>query len=75
MYAPTISYRARARFALARALLAAEREPARAMALAKSAENDLVQSPLTPTIERELAAVASWMFANRDLAPSGGRWR
>jgi tetratricopeptide (TPR) repeat protein len=75
VYAPTISYRARARFALARALLAAEREPARAMALAKSAENDLVQSPLTPTIERELAAVASWMFANRDLAPSGGRWR
>jgi eukaryotic-like serine/threonine-protein kinase len=75
VYAPTISYRARARFALARALLAADREPARAMALAKSAENDLVQSPLTPTIERELAAVASWMFANRDLAPSGGRWR
>ncbi len=73
--APTVSYRARARFALARALLAAGREPARAMALAKAAENDLVQSPLTPTIERELAAVAAWMFANRDLAPSGGRWR
>ena len=76
--APTSAYRGRVRFALGRALAAAGREPARAMALAKAAEHDLVQSPLTPTIQRELAAVASWMFANRDLVPAivpGGRRR
>ncbi len=68
--APTSAYRARARFALARALWAAGRQPARATALARAAENDLVQAPSTPTIQRELAAIASWLFANRAGAPA-----
>lgn len=61
--APTISYRALARFTLARALWGgAERD--RALSLAQTAEREYGTAPVTPTRARELAAIATWLQAH-----------
>ncbi len=61
--APTIKYRAQARFALGRALWKIEGERPRAVALAKAARQDYERSQQTPTTERELAIVDAWLAA------------
>ena len=59
--APTVAYRAKARFALGRALWKIEHERPRAVALAKAARQDYERSQQTPTTERELAIVDAWL--------------
>jgi len=56
--------RAHARFALARALAQAGREPARAATLAATARDDYRSAPPTPAIERELTAIGTWLDAH-----------
>jgi serine/threonine protein kinase len=58
-----IAQRAQARFALARALDRAGRDPARAAALAAAARDEYRSAPATPGIERELGAIAAWLDA------------
>ena len=56
--------RGQVRFALARALADAGREPARASTLAAAARDDYRSAPPTPAIERELATIAAWLDAH-----------
>jgi hypothetical protein len=56
---------ARARFTLARALVAAKREPERARTLAETAREDLRK---TPGAERDASEVARWIDAASSLA-------
>jgi len=67
--APTVAYRAQARFALGRALWELERERSRAMALATAARQDYERSPPTPTTVRELAIVNAWLDVRRAAGP------
>jgi serine/threonine protein kinase/tetratricopeptide (TPR) repeat protein len=60
-HAPSPVFRAQARFALARALSAAGREPARAEALARTARAEYAGAPSTPAVRRELAAIDAWL--------------
>jgi tetratricopeptide (TPR) repeat protein len=59
--APTVGYRAQARFALARALWASGEERPRALDLARTAEREYGQAPSSPAVDRERAAVAAWL--------------
>jgi eukaryotic-like serine/threonine-protein kinase len=63
--APTVAYRAAARFALGRALweIGAERE--RALALVRAARQDYQHSQPTPSTQRELAIVEAWLDERR----------
>jgi tetratricopeptide (TPR) repeat protein len=67
--APTLAYRALARFTLARALWDSGSDRARARSLAEAAEREYRASPAIPTTERNLAAIATWL---RTHAPVGG---
>jgi len=54
-------YRARARFALARALWEEGTKRTGAVALAAAARLDYQQSPSTPATKRDLASVDAWI--------------
>jgi tetratricopeptide (TPR) repeat protein len=69
MGAPTLAYRALARFALARALWDGGADRPRALSLAQTAEREYRACPATPTTERNLAAIATWLQAH---ARAGG---
>ena len=62
--APSVAYRARARFALGRALWEVGGERPRALALATAAREDYARAQPTPTTERELAVVEAWLAAH-----------
>ena len=78
--APTVAYRAQARFALGRALWEIESERPRSLALATAARKEYESCPPTPTTERELALVSAWLEARpitnrvgRAAPPRSGR--
>jgi eukaryotic-like serine/threonine-protein kinase len=68
--APTLAYRALARFTLARALQQAGSDSARALSLAQTAEREYRTSPAIPITERNLAAIATWLQTHD---PAGGQ--
>jgi eukaryotic-like serine/threonine-protein kinase len=59
--APTSAYRARAHFALARALWEAAAEQTRALALAMTARQEYARSAETPANQKELATISAWL--------------
>jgi hypothetical protein len=66
--APTLAYRALARFTLARALWDSGSDRARALSLMQTAEREYRAGPATPTTERNLAAIATWLQAHDPVA-------
>jgi len=64
--APTVAYRAAARFALGRAVWEAGGDRARALALARAARQDYQQSQPTPGTLRERALVEAWLDERRE---------
>jgi eukaryotic-like serine/threonine-protein kinase len=60
-HAPSPSYRAQARFALARALGASPDERRRAVDLATTARREYASAPETPIIRHEIAVIDAWL--------------
>jgi tetratricopeptide (TPR) repeat protein len=60
-YAPSPSYRAQARFALARALGTTPEQRRRAVDLATSARHEYATSPETPTTRHEIGVIDAWL--------------
>jgi tetratricopeptide (TPR) repeat protein len=62
-HAPAPAVGAQLRFALARALRASGREPARADALARAARQEYAGMPATAALTRELTIIEAWLAA------------